>query len=386
VAVGTEEETAGPEATNLQRFIKMKFIKYQMLLLFIMLSAGNIFPQFSLSTKIDGYYDDNIYNNYTKVSDFIKSFSLGSAYDFESESNNFQLYYMGNFSYYNQYNFKSSNSHKIGAVNTYLFSKEDNPLNIGMNFSIRNNKDDFTIYDNNLISAYGNYRQTTSENNYLLLGYLFNRINYKNFSVFSYNENKGFIKFNSAFKTETSMMLGVEIDNKNYIEKYNDPSLANNTTQLNGFIQLSQIIGESTGLSGYFLKRYNLTTGTRYVYSDEFVFYEEEIFNDVYSNDGYEAGISFSQLVGSSLMLSLEATYIKRNFSALPIAGVDGYSMDILREDNQLGLGIGLQADLSFIFNDLIGSLKWNYLKNNSNDYYYNFDNQIMSAGLEWGI
>lgn len=361
-------------------------IFFFVLLTIIIVSSNLSYSQFSLSTKLDNYYDDNIYNNYSKVSDFINNFSLSSSYDFESESNNLQLYYIGNVSYYNENVFKSSNTHKIGIVDTYLFSKNDNPLNAGINYSFRNNKDVFTIYDFNIVSLYANYRQTIAKQNHLLAGYLFNRINYKNFSIFSYNENKGFLKFDSFLSENTILMLGAEIDNKNYVEKYNLPSVSNNVTQLSGYIQLTHDIGESTELSGYFLKRNNLTSGTRYIDSQDYVYYEEEIFNNVYSNDGYETGLSFSQFIGSAILASVQGTYIKRYFSNLPIADASGYSLNILREDNYFAFGAEIKIDLSFITNYLIGSVKYNFLRNNSNDFYYDYDNQIISASFEWGL
>ncbi len=357
------------------------------ILIFIfIISYNNSFAQFSLLTKLDSYYDDNIYNNYSKVSDFINNFTLGTSYDFESESNNLQFYYTGNISYYKNNIFKSSNSHKMGIVNTYLFSDNDNPLNTGVNYSFRNNKDEFSIYDFNIVSLYANYRQTIGKQNFLLAGYLFNKVNYKNFLIFSYNENKGFLKFNSHIFKNTLLMLGAEIDNKNYVEKYNLPGISNDISQLSGYIQITQDFGESTEVSGYFQKRNNLTSGTRYIDTEEFIYYEEEIFNDVYSNDGYEAGLSFSQFISSGLMINVEGMYIKRFFANLPIADASGYSLNILREDNYFAVGTEVKIDLSFIAENLIGSVKYNFLKNDSNDYYYNYDNNIISACLEWGM
>ena len=367
----------------------MKFQNYYFVNVFILIflfGCKTVFPQISLSTKLDSYYDDNIYNNFTKVSDYVNSFTFSSGYDFESTSNNLQFYYIGNLSYYRENIFKSSNSHKLGAVNTYLFSENDNPLNVGVNYSFRNNKDEFSIYDFSIISLYANYRQTIETQNFLLAGYLFNKIDYKNFSIFSYNENKGFLKFNSYLSENTALMLGVEIDNKNYIDKFSDPSITNNNTQLTGYSQLTFYSGESTELSGYFLLRHNLTTGTRYIDSEEFIYYEEEIFNDVYSNDGYESGISISQFISAGIMMSVQGIYIKRNFSNLPISDPAGFSLNELRTDKFYALGTDLKFDLSFITDNLIGSVKYNFLKNNSNDYYYNYDNQMISVSLEWGL
>ena len=76
-------------------------------LFFLVLSPSQINAQLGLYTGVDSYYDDNIYNNYLGVSDFINSFSFGANYDFESENNNLGFYYDGNLTYFNENIFKS---------------------------------------------------------------------------------------------------------------------------------------------------------------------------------------------------------------------------------------------------------------------------------------
>ena len=117
--------------------IKMLAKRSAIVLLFIfILSSQSVKAQFSFYTGYDGYYDDNIYNNYLAVTDFVSSFSFGAGYDIESGSNNLNLYYDGNLTRFNENVFKSSATHKAGIVNTY-FVGDGNPLNIGANYSWR---------------------------------------------------------------------------------------------------------------------------------------------------------------------------------------------------------------------------------------------------------
>jgi len=53
-----------------------------------------------------------------------------------------------------------------------------------------------------------------------------------------------------------------------------------------------------------------------------------------------------------------------------------------LREDKQFGFGAGILFDLSGVTNGLSFSAAWNYFKNNSNDYYYKYSNQMISVSL----
>jgi hypothetical protein len=339
--------------------------------------------QFNLYTYYQGIYDDNIFNNADQVSDFINSFSFGSAYNFESEVNNVQLYYEGSLNYFQTTTSKSFNTHRIGLVETHLFSIDDNPLNAGINYSFRNNKDEFELYNFEQLSAYINYRHAVSESDFILPGYVFNRNTYKNFNLFSHNEHKFFVTWISNFETKTSLSLNAELNLKQYAEIYNYEGYLNNATQLKLLMNLGQSLGDKTGMNGYVVYRKNLSEGSRYLIgSDSLVYYEEEIFNDIYSYDGIEAGIGFKQYFSSSVELSLEAKYMIRNYSSLPAVDISGNELNYLREDKQFGFGAGLSFDLSKVINGLSFTTTWNYFKNNSNDYYYKYSNQIISASL----
>ena len=344
------------------------------------------FPQLSLSTRFENYYDDNIYNNFEKTSDLVHSGSLEAGYNVESEKNNFQLYYTGNVTYFTENIFKSSNSHKFGLVNTLFVSEDENPINAGINFALRNNRDELSVYDLSQLSAYANYRHFLNETDYLLGGYTFFYNDYKNFDSFTHFEHRLFLKYSSTFSTMTMITIGTETDFKLYKLRYNSPGIADNISQWKSYIQLAQNITESTGISGYFLYRKNLTTGNRYITYTDYIYYEEEIFNDAYSNDGIEAGTSVTQLITGNIALKGELVYTQRKFNNLPIALRDGTETDILRSDNYYALGAEIMFDLQSITQGLGLSLSYNYLVNNSNDYFYKYDNHLSSVTLEWGF
>lgn len=355
-------------------------------LLFTAPLSQKVFAQVSFETNTENYYDDNIYNNSYKVDDFVNSFSLNSGYNFESEFNNLQFYYMGNVSYYQKNIFKTSNSHKIGAVNTYLFSEYDNPMNVGINYTWRNNREYFAVFDFNQLSAYANYRQSIGENNYILFGYVFNKNNYENFSLFSHYEHKSFIRGIISFKTETTLTLGLMYNIKKYIDDISGSSSANSNSQLGISANISQSIDVYTGISGYASYRKNLTDGTRYINNDDFIFYEEEIFNDLYSNDGYELGIALVRYLSAAILTKAEFVYSKRNFSNIPVPDAEGYDTDILRKDDHIAGAFAVEFYLNGLIRGMSLELSWNYIHNKSNDLFYNYDNNLLSVGLNWGL
>jgi hypothetical protein len=351
-----------------------------------LLTINTSFAQFNLYVDYQGIYDDNIFNNSQPISDFINNFSLGSAVNFESEFNNVQIYYEGSLNYFRETTSKSYNSHRIGIVETHLFDIDDNPLNAGLNYSFRNNKDDFKIYDFNQISAYVNYRHSISETDFILPGYVYNRNEYKNFTLFSHHEHKLFFTWISNFETETSLTLNTELNLKKYFEQYDYEDYLNQASQLKFLINLGQSLGERTGMNGYAVIRKNLTDGSRYLLSDSLIYYEEEIFNDIYSYDGIEAGIGLKHLLSDYFELSLEGKYLMRNYVSLPAADINGTELSSLREDKLFGFGAGLNVDLSEMIEGLSFSGSWNYYKNSSNDYYYKYTNQVISASFNYGL
>ncbi|MCA2004870.1 MAG: hypothetical protein LDL01_03650 [Ignavibacterium sp.] len=350
------------------------------------LFSSEIFSQFNFYSSYQLIYDDNIYNNYLNSSDLINNLQLGTAYNFESDVNNFQVYYEGVFGDYQKNKIKSFNSHKIGVVNTHLFSEDYNPLNIGVNYAFRNNRDEFTIYDFRQISAYANYRQTIMESNFLLAGYIFQRNEYLNFNVFSNYEHKTFLKWISNFETQTSLMFATEFNYKSYIDKYDFAGYANDASFLKFHLNVGQSLSENTGANVFLIYRKNLSDKSRYVVNDSLIYYEEEIFNDLYAFNSFDAGVGFTHLIGDDFKLSAELRYSGRYFTSLYAADLNGIELNDLRKDDQINFGLGLEYDLQKLIDGLLFSATFNYLRNKSNDFYYDYSNQIFSFSLEYGF
>ena len=338
--------------------------------------------QLYLIADVGGYFDDNIFNNYLNASDFINTFSGELGYDFETDRNIFEIYYSGFFNRYYEYADKSTNIQKVGVVNTYLFSEFDNPLNIGLNYTIRNNKEDYYIYDFNQISAYANYLHSLSESNKLQVGVIGNRVDYENFTIFSNYQLKAFLRSINNFESRTSFTTGVEIDNKIYIEKMESQGLADEVLQAKLYLQLGQGITDNLGFSGYAFLRKNLRGGNRYFTTYDYIYYEEELFNDIYSSDGVESGLTLTYLFLPNIIGKISGIYETRNYTDLPAADEYGNDLDELRVDNEYSVGASLEFGLSKFISGLYLSLNYNYIKNNSNDYFYNYTNQIYAITL----
>lgn len=360
----------------------MKQLILKGILVSLFIFTTSLQAQFYLSTSFDSYYDDNIFNNYLNTSDFVNAFNGELGYDFETEQNNFELYYSGFFNLYSKYSEKSTTLHKIGVVNTYLFAEYDNPLNIGFYYTTRINKDDYNIYDFSGISAYANYFHSISESDKIQFGVIGNRIYYKNFKLFSHYQLKAFVRSINSFAGKTSITTAVEIDGKLYTENSTTEGLTNEILQSKLFLQVGQGITDKLGVSTFGFFRKNITSGNRYFNSNDFVYYEEEIFNDIYSNEGIETGVTFSYLFLPNIMGRAAVRYQTRKYTDLPAVNKEGTELDVLRNDKQYSIGASLEIGLGEILSGLFLSLNYNYIRNSSNDYYYDYTNQVYAISL----
>jgi len=346
---------------------------------FILFSTLTL-AQLELTSELYRYSDDNIYNSAYKISDNIYNGSLNASYYVVTENNTLQFYNQNSVNYYQEYIATSSLFRKYGVADNLRIS-EKSQFNFGVNYGVKNNRDVFTILNFSQLSAYGNYRYSFAESDFITAGYVYNNNTFNNFSLFSHSVHKTFIRVNSSFVTETSLILGADISAKLYSE--NEPSAANQSYQLTLFGQVGQAIGEKAGLSGYFQLRRNLSQAARSFYYDNTLFYQDELFNDVFSSEGYETGLSLTKLFSKSFGAKAELTFSRREYNALPVMDTEGNVLASSRIDNQIGFGVEMQNDLSNYLPGLTLQFNWNYLINSSNDVFYKYNNQLFSVGLD---
>ena len=102
----------------------------------------------------------------------------------------------------------------------------------------------------------------------------------------------------------------------------------------------------------------------------------------IYSNEGIETGLTFSYLFLPNILGKVSGRYEIRNYTDLPAADENGNELDEMRQDNQYSAGASLEFGLGEILSGLYLSLNYNYIKNISNDYYYDYNNQSYAITL----
>ena len=93
VVTGLEDQVG--TKFNLGQTIKINLASICGLIFILLVFHSTSIAQIYFSTSVNSYFDDNIFNNFQRESDFVNTFSGEFGYDIETESNNFELYYIG---------------------------------------------------------------------------------------------------------------------------------------------------------------------------------------------------------------------------------------------------------------------------------------------------
>ena len=85
-------------------------------------------------------------------------------------------------------------------------------------------------------------------------------------------------------------------------------------------------------------------------------------------------------------MAKLEFAYSKKDFPNIPVPDTEGYDTDIMRRDDQLSGALAIEFYLNSLISGMSLEMNWNYIKNKSNDLFYNYNNNLFSVGINWGL
>jgi len=176
------------------------------------------------------------------------------------------------------------------------------------------------------------------------------------------------------------MGMGSWINNSNQITS--KPS----SDQWIGKIRIAQSLGNSTGLSADFLLRRNPVNMARFLPGQVSVYItEEELFDDRYGYESEEIEILFTQYLPWKFILKSSPGFRWKNYSKHHALDKDGeiLSDQKLRVDQQILFWINLNKSFS-IFKGKEANIFFDFywIKNQSNDFYYNYEVSLISMGL----
>jgi len=155
------------------------------------------------------------------------------------------------------------------------------------------------------------------------------------------------------------------------------------TSQLRASAVIGQSLGESTGLSLSYLKRFNLDARSRAVVGGTVEFIgEEELFDDPYSFESDEAAVKLTQLLPWEMTFVVSGSIQWKRYS---------YPADLAEpaSEQKKDLRYGSSVEVSkllggnwLLFSGLELSLAYAYIRNESNAAWYNYRGNDISFSI----
>jgi hypothetical protein len=390
--------------------------KYTIILIAVLFEKA--ISQVGINFSSTFYSDDNIFKNQKKNYSNLSTSNASVFYNHFTENSQLKFSYGLNLNSYENYSAANNNTNSVDLAYALSNESEEQLLTLSLFYSGKTVKSDYKIYEENNITFFSGFDCTFNDVHCGTVRYKFNKINYTNFSDFSFIENV--LGYTSAFtwQTKTSLFfdanLGYKIySNDAYIFK-NDSARSNLwTTKGNGFgkqkkvgetiftsaqkmdndnIQLllsgkiAQSLFENLGAFFSYSFRFNVENNSRSIMISNTYFSDDNMFDDYYGYTGHELnfGLTYKLPLNITIKSSLEY-YNKKYANEYP----DINNKISERTDNKLLYNLRLYKsfDLFESFLDKLNIyLYYVYQNNNSNIKLFNYTNNIFAVGFNTSI
>lgn len=377
----------------------MKRITFLALLSFL-LGFKAAWAQFSFGARVMTMYDDNVNNNHLGLSDKVALLSWQGARDWESETRNTQLFYTGAYSYFDQVQERTFHYHSTGLTHSHLLGAErQTQLNAGLTYNLRRNRASYTFYDYQQVSAYVNLKHYLAERSLGRFSYSFRYLSFDELSDFNYAEHYGFAQLTQSFATKTTLILEADLGAKIYTSAnleetasmsrgrghggQNISTSKPKVTQFTGIARLGQGIITGTGLSLTAQYQLNLQKDSRYLSSEYGVISDDELFDDHYGYEGPQVNVMLTQLLPAGIVMKISGGRQVRNYSERPAYDLAGNQTADARADKRRFFSTQLEKTVKPLGFSL--GLAFDYIRNESNDLFYDYTNNTFAVQLSLG-
>lgn len=387
---------------------------FSMLILGILLTTSG-FGQTTKSVTVQMAYDDNAFHNYQAVTDYITQLNIYLAKDFRKTDWSTRFYYTGNLNFFTEYTDRFSQYHKFGMASSKALGESGAVLNLGGNVAVNRYKElyDYTNYVQS--SGYINAKIRPAQSVAFQVGYIVKYRDYENLSEFTHFEHRLYGRASFFLPTKTSVILYSRYGLKDYKSQtmttvitdtlntssgmgrgpgsstsatviYSDVQTPS-TSQFIGSIKVGQSLTAKTGLSVECLRRISLTNSARYSSATGEVWTyntEDELYDDPYGYEGHAISTSLTQMLPWRTTVKMGYNYLIKDYAvqAFDLEG-ESFAAPVNREDTRSYLWLSI--DKKFLrksaFRNVRFFMDFYYMKNDSNDPYYNYDNSVFTFG-----
>jgi hypothetical protein len=362
-----------------------------------MLLSTSASAQWSAGAYLGTLLDDNAFNNAMQLGDRITELSLQTAYGWETDASDVQLFYTGIGNFFTLVPSRTFYEHSTGMTYSQLFgANEASLLNTGGSFSIRSNRDEYTLYDHSQLALYLNMRHYLSEMFMLKGGYSFRSAWFAELSDFNYAEHVAFLQGAVSLPTKTTVMLQADLDYKKYMTPNADSVSSGGSgkgkqraivstpgvTQLIGTLKIAQGVAQGTGLSLTGQYQVSLEKELRYLTFSDGRLTDDELFDDHYGYEGPLGSLVVTQLLPADIRLLISGTVQQRRYSDRPAYDLTGVVVAPQRIDNRSTFSVSIDKPIESL--GLRLTLIYDHIINASNDSFYDYRNNAVAARISF--
>jgi len=396
-------------------------IQQFLLIVWSFLFVKNLTAQTEVIINQTTTYDQNIFRNYSEIDGWINQSHLYLAHNVDFTNARFRFDYAGDLSLFHDYPDRLFHTHQLGLL-SLLPLNQNLQLNLGGNFQIRENKSEYNIYDYSNWALHSHFQYEKRQNTVIQIGYRFRDRLYTNLAELSYREHFGFLRIKHFFPTKTTFIGEINVGAKKYTDHLTIEELVITTgsgtgrgkghqhgngtggitdTSIAAYnmtapkahqwtikFKLAQSVSASTGLSLEYVRRFKPAEDTRYLRGQEYSYTkEDELFDDPYTYGSHEWQFVLTKLLPWSCRAKFYANLLDKEYLYRAedyFSDGDSLFLDY-RIDRQSMVGLNLSRRFTFdwIFQNITVYFSYYYLKNKSNDLYFDFEGNLVNTGIE---
>jgi hypothetical protein len=337
-------------------------------------------------------YHSNSFYNYQQLPDLNDRIGFRISHLFNNSNIQSRIYYLGNLNLFKTYSERLYHTHTFG-YDGYLERSEGKRIYyLGGYLSWHDSQKIYNVIDSRELSSYMNAKYYLRKNVIARFGYQINNSQYKELPELGHWEHLALIQINTFFQTGTSLTFNTSYGLKNYNTGNIDGFSRRSVDQMVNSIKLGQSLGAATSITLRLLNRTNpgLVHGSdSFIFSD-YQWGENELFDDRYDYCGHEIFLTFTHFLPYYIKLELGANRYWKQYHSQKIFDLGSIQSvsDEYRNDKRslFWLRLSRNVKVNWGIEKIRISLEGGYLRNNSNESYYTFNNLFGSLRTEFSL
>ena len=360
----------------------------------IIISCSSTIPgQTSMSvSQHTAYYSNSFYNSY-QLPDLNNNLGLSLQHLIINDARQSHLYYNLNVNTFREYSNRFNHNHEFGYDGIISSKDENYAVYFGLSVSRNLDKEEYKIYDHATSDLYLNMKYYLIENLISRIGYILTKRTYDELPGFSYLEHLFYIRLNTYVQSGTSLSMYINYGLKDYKSADSYSVTTPPIDQLVIYTKIAQSLSSKSSISLSYLTRYKpgLADGQTNVINTSLIFTEDELFDDRYGYSGDEISSQFIYYLPYKVKSEVGIGAIRKRYHHRLVYdqyGESAYFDDVNRSDVRYysWLNLSRAFNLDNFIHTATAYLSSGYLRNKSNNVYYDFDNLYFGIGIELAI